>query len=310
MYYLGVDIGGSAIKAGLVDETGAISQQAKVPTPATDLKALTTALVELVRGYQASAAIQAVGIGIPGFKNSATQQVISSPNIPCLTNVSIERIVADEVHLPVVSANDANAAAWGEFTCGAGVGLRHMACLTLGTGLGSGVILNGELFSGKSGFAVELGHIVIQPHTRPCGCGSLGCVETFVSAGGLILTARELLERTPASTLYPERDRMTPESIHAAAIGGDSVAIEALRQTGSYLGLTCTNLINALNLELIVLAGGMLAAGDFLLKPALDEVQRHALKPSLADCRIVQSKLWPDAGVVGAAMVAKHSIHA
>src|SRR5262245_10720365 len=173
--YIGVDIGGTTIKAGLVDGTGRLIEQSRVATVPDDWNAFSANLVDLIRTYQRKADTQAVGIGIPGFRNIHTKRVITSPNIPCLTNVSVETYVADKVHLPVISENDANAAAYAEFISGYGVGLVHMAYLTLGTGVGSGVILNGRLFRGASGYAVEFGHTIMDPGGRPCGCGSAGC---------------------------------------------------------------------------------------------------------------------------------------
>jgi len=245
---------------------------------------------------------------VPGFRNRHTRRVVASPNIPCLTNVSLEKLVADEVHIPVVSENDANAAAYCEFVCGLGIGLQHMAYLTLGTGVGSGVILDGKLFGGASGYAVEFGHTIVDPGGRYCGCGSAGCLETVASATGILVTARELMAEDPASQLHRIDEPLTSEIIFEAAVGGDAVAIETFRRTGRWLGIACTNLINALNLQLIAIGGGVIASGEMLMKTVMETVERHAIAPSLKDCRIVQSTLWPDAGVIGAAMLARDSI--
>jgi glucokinase len=305
MYYIGVDIGGTTIKVGLVNDTGSIVDQVRIPTVIDDLERMVFDLTSAVRDYQKNNQIKAVGMGVPGLRNARTHRIVTSPNIPSLTNVSLEKLVADEVHIPVISENDANAAAYAEFVAGFGTGLQHMAYLTLGTGLGSGIILNGRLFGGASGYAVEFGHTVVQPDGRKCPCGSRGCLETLVSGPGIVLTARELMKDDPQSLLHRVPEPLTSEQIFEAAGAGDRVAQATFQRTGAWLGIACTNLINMLNLELIVLGGGVMAAGALLMIPLLAEVQQSALAPSLEDCRIVQSKVWPEAGMIGAAMLAR-----
>ena len=305
MYYIGADIGGTTIKVGLVNDTGSIVDQVRVPTVIDDLDRMVSDLTSVVRDYQKTNKIEAVGLGIPGLRNARTHRIVTSPNIPSLTNVSLEKLVADEVHIRVVSENDANAAAYAEFIAGYGIGTQQMAYLTLGTGLGSGVILDGKLFGGTSGYAVEFGHTVVQTDGRPCPCGSRGCLETLVSGPGILLTALELMKDAPQSLLHRIAEPLTSERIFDAAIAGDTVSQTAFQRTGAWLGVGCANLINMLNLELIVLGGGVMAAGDLLMIPLIAEVQQRALAPSLQDCRIVQSRLWPEAGVIGAAMLAR-----
>src|SRR2546422_5350375 len=176
MYYLGLDIGGTTIKAGLINEANRVLESRKVPTVIDDLGALISKLTELICDFQKSGSVDAVGIGVPGLRSSKTHVIATSPNIPCLTNINLEEIVADQVRLKVVSENDANAGAYAEFICGAGTGLRHLAYLTLGTGLGSGLILNGSLYAGASGYGGEFGNTVISPDGRPRGCGKRGFI--------------------------------------------------------------------------------------------------------------------------------------
>jgi glucokinase len=305
MHYLGVDIGGTTIKAGLVDARGGVTAQSRIPTVTDNWDAFLSNITALIRKYQAEADIEAVGMGVPGFRNRHTRRVVASPNIPCLTDVSLERLVADEVHIPVVTENDANAAAYCEFVCGLGQGLQHMAYLTLGTGLGSGIILDGKLFGGASGYAAEFGHTVIQPGGRPCHCGSVGCLETLVSAQGILRTALELIEEDPASSLHAMAEQLNSKTIFDASVAGDRSARATFERTGYWLGIACANLINTLNLQLIAIGGGVMAAGDAILKPLVESARRHAIAASFNDCRIVQSELWPDAGVIGAAMLAR-----
>jgi glucokinase len=301
MRYLGLDIGGTFVKAGLVDERGRVVESRRAATVIDDLNTFVSNLSELIRDFQKTAVIDAIGLGVPGLHNSKTGTIETSPNIPCLQNVNLEQLVADQVQIPCVSENDANAAAYGEFLCGAAVGLDNMAAVTLGTGLGSGLVLNGKLFTGTSGYAAEFGHTVIRARPyrkdegRLCACGNRGCVEAFVSATGIVATARE----------HGMSGSLTSEDIFDAAMRGDTTAMDVFKETGEYLGIACANLINLFNLEMIVLGGGVMASGDLLLNTARAAAKRHAFPSPFSDCRIEKSKLWPDAGVIGAAMVAR-----
>lgn len=301
MHYIGLDIGGTSIKAGLVDESGLVVESRKTATVNDDLDAFLSNLSKLVREFQKSADIGGIGMGIPGLRNSRTRIIETSPNIPCLDKVNLEQLLADQVQIQCVGENDANAAAYAEFVCGAGIGLRHIAHLTLGTGLGSGFILSGQLFTGTSGYAAEFGHTIlrVEPYGknegRLCACGNRGCAESFVSATGIVTTARE----------NGMSGDLTSESIFEAAMNGDSAALEVFKETGEYLGVACANLINLLNLEMIVIGGGVMASGGLLLDIAQATAKRYAFRAPYADCRIVKSELWPDAGVIGAAMLAR-----
>jgi glucokinase len=311
MYYLGLDVGGTNIKAGLIDENAANAPALKsrtTPTEIDDLKGFISKLTELIRDFQKSAPIKAVGIGVPGLRSSKTRTIQTSPNIPCLTNVNVEELVAEEVHLKVVTENDANAGAYAEFLCGAGVGLHNLAYLTLGTGLGSGLVLNGSLYTGTSGYGPEFGHTIVDPQGRICGCGQRGCLETLVSATGIVMTARDKLKTGSASSLREVSPPLTAEKIYGAAVRGDEVAREVFAETGRWLGIGCANLINFLNLEMIIIGGGVMASGELLLGHARDFARLYAFPPSFADSRIVQSRLWPDAGMIGAALLARDRI--
>jgi glucokinase len=311
MQYLGIDIGGTSVKAGLVDEDGHVLESRRTPTITDDLSGFLLTLAELVREFQKTTRIEAIGIGVPGLRSSKTHIIKTSPNIPCLHEINLEDTLADQVHIRTISENDANVAAYAEFVCGAGAGLQHLAHLTLGTGLGSGVILNGSLFTGVSGFAAEYGHTIISARLpqetggRLCACGNIGCVERFVSATGIVITAEELMQENPASLLHHLERPLTAETIYDAAVQGDAAAQEVFERTGWYLGIACANLINLFNLEMIVIGGGVIAAGELLMNPARASAKIHAFPYPYADCEIVQSKLWPDAGVIGAAMLAR-----
>lgn len=301
MHYVGLDIGGTSIKAGLVDETGRVLELRKAITVSDDLNVFVSNLSKLVRDFQRTAVIDAVGMGVPGLHNSTSRIIETSPNIACLQHVNLEQLVADQVQIRCVGENDANAAAYGEFVCGAAIGMQHVAHLTLGTGLGSGFILNGKLFAGISGYAPEFGHTLLRAKSsgkeegRLCSCGNRGCLEAFVSATGIVTTARE----------RGMQGSLTSETIYDAAIHGDETALEVFRETGEYLGIACANLINLLNLEMIVIGGGVMGSAEFILGTTLRTAEAYAFGASYKDCRIVESKLWPDAGVIGAAMLAR-----
>jgi glucokinase len=301
MHYVGLDIGGTSIKAGLVDETGRVLESHRAPTAADDLNAFLFNVTELIREFQKSTEVKGVGMGVPGLHSTRTHIIETSPNIPCLKKVNLEQLVAEQVHMQCVSENDANAAAYAEFVCGAGTGVQHMAYLTVGTGLGSGLVLNGRLFRGSSGYGGEFGHTVLRakPHGtqegRLCGCGNRGCLETFVSATGIVTTAREHGMKGP----------LTSESVYEAATRGDATALNVFAETSGYLGIACANLINLLNLEMIIIGGGVMASADLLLDTARATAKLYAFPSSFAGCRIVKSQLWPDAGIIGAAMLAR-----
>ena len=297
MHYIGIDIGGTAIKAGRIDESGAVQKSAKAQTPSDNLEQLITTIANLVGTLQTDAPIAAIGAGIPGLRNARTRVIQTSPHIPCIRDVNLEDLLHQKLRLPVITENDGNAGAYGEWACGAGKGLEHMAYITLGTGLGCGLILSGRMFRGFSGYAGELGHTVAEPGGRLCACGARGCLETRVSASGIVQTGRE--------AGLPADVSGSAESIYNAAMQGNETARAVFKETGRYLGFACANLMNLLNPQAIVVGGGVMASGDLLLNAAREEARQRAFPQSALDCPIVQSQLWPDAGTIGAAMLAR-----
>ena len=226
MYFLGIDIGGTTIKAGLVDDSGNVIETRKIPTIATDLTEFVAALSVLIAEFQKTAPISGIGIGIPGLLSARTRTVETSPNIPCLRKANLEVLLTDLFHLPVTTENDANAGAYAEVVCGAARGLEHAAYLTLGTGLGCGLVLHRKLFVGASGYAGEFGHTTVEPNGRLCACGNYGCLEVYVSGTGMLLTAHELMQPPPAP------GPLGAEQIYEAAMAGDAQAREVFRVTG------------------------------------------------------------------------------
>jgi glucokinase len=302
MHAIGIDIGGTSTKAGRVDETGQILEARQVPTPTQSPKALLDTLLSLVDSFNCREAPIGIGLGVPGLRSKETGVVEFSPNLPCLNGVSIEDTLSRRSGLPVVGANDAEMSAWGEFSIGAGVGSSEMACLTLGTGVGSGLILNGRPYAGHRGYAGELGHVTVDPAGPPCRCGNRGCLETVASASAIVTSARKRLDTDPTSTLHKLKAPLTAATIHEAALKGDRIARETLAGAGRYVGIACAALINILDLEVIVIGGGVAAAGEFLIEHVKSEVSARIYDQVPQSCRIVPATLGNNAGVIGAAL--------
>lgn len=303
MYYLGIDIGGTSIKAGLVDESGIVHESHRAPTIVDNLDALISTIADLFDRFQETP-ISGIGVGVPGLRSYDTKIIETSPNIPSLQGVPLEALLTARLGMPVITENDAKAGAYGEWVR-TQARIQHMAYITIGTGLGCGIILHGKLYRGASGYAGELGHTVVEPDGHPCMCGSRGCVETRVSATAMVQTTRELMQTHPESLLHQNGNPLTAQNVYEAAIRGDLAARTVFEETGRYLGIACSNLINLLNLEMIVIGGGVIASGALLLNRAISEARGRAFAPASQVCTIVQSQLWPDAGLIGAAMLAR-----
>jgi glucokinase len=300
---IGLDVGGTTVKGGLVDSSGRVLASASHTTDTTNIDHLTDTLAALVEQLSDNGRVHAVGIGLPGPRSSESGEILVSPNIPCLTGVQPDKALRRKVDLPIVARNDADMSAWGEFSVGAGAGTRYMVCLTLGTGVGSGIVLDGHLYGGARGYASEAGHMTVDPDGMPCSCGSRGCLEAVASATGIVALARAWLGPGEREGI-PEP--WSAEALCRAAAGGHAGAGRVFDQAGRYLGIACATLINLLNPEMIVIAGGVMAAGDLILAPALKEARLRAFDASFAACAMVPSKLGTEAGIIGAALFARH----
>jgi len=304
---IGIDLGGTNCRAALVDTGGGIGRQAQMPTAMTDgleefLKRLST-LCQDLRSASGEKTIEAVGIGTPGLiARDGTVNV--SPNLPALNGVCFARRVSEALELPVSVVNDANAIAWGEFVAGAGQPFASSLTLTLGTGVGGGLILDGALWEGPDGSAGEAGHIMVDPDGPLCGCGSRGCLEQYASARGIVKTALRLLDSGRHSTLASAPETLSARLIAAAAAQGDALARDAFAEAGRRLGQALAGVVNLLNLDGVVIAGGASASFD-LLAPALHgEFARRAFSIAVERCRIVPRSLGDRAGMIGAARLA------
>lgn len=306
MFFIGIDIGGTTTKASRVDDSGRILDSRRSRTVPDDLDGLVSQLASMVETLSAQEAVDAVGIGIPGLRRKTDGVVEVSPNIPCLHEVNLEAVLSRRISMPVYSENDANVAALGEWRCGLARGLTDFVYLTIGTGLGCGLVLNGALYTGSTGYAGEFGHTIADPDGLPCECGGIGCFETVVSAKAVVRLARSRASESNADWL---RDpNLTPEAIHRHAAVGDAEAIHIFEETGQWLGRGLANLVNLFNPEAIILTGGVVEAGDLLVRPAIEEAARRAFVYPWKRCRILRSELGTSAGEIGAAMLARDMV--
>jgi len=320
---IGIDLGGTDIKAGLVDAAGAVLDRRTMPTDADSgprrvlerLAALVRDLAESSRNAGTGAV--AVGIGAPGTVRRRRGTVVAPPNLPGWKEVAVGEHVSAAAGLRVVLENDANAAAYGEFRRGAGVGCDDLVMLTLGTGIGGGVILGGRLWRGRHENAGETGHMIVAVDGRPCNCGQRGCLEAYASAANTAARAAErLASGKPTEGTSPLGDvmrcngRIDATDVVDAARKGDPLARGVWDETCRYLAMACVNLKHLLNPQRIVLAGGMSAAGDDLLRPVRGHFGR-LVWPDVGDRpEIVLASLGNDAGFVGAALLAMETVAA
>jgi glucokinase len=308
---IGVDVGGTNVAAGVVDDKGAILVQERVDTPAHDAAAVEDAIVDAVARLRADHEVEAVGIGVAGFVDRDRARIYFAPNLRW-QDVALRDDLMPRLDLPVVVENDANAAAWGEYRFGAGQQEDFLVCVTVGTGIGGGGIVNGDLFRGGFGIAGEIGHIQMVENGRHCGCGQRGCWEQYASGNALVRDARERAaeSRADADILLSFGDG-TPEGIFGehvteAARLGDPVAIAAFNSLGDWLGQGLADLAAVLDPESFIVGGGVSQAGDLFLKPMVAAFEQRLTGRGHRPVATVQSAaLGNDAGLVGAADLAR-----
>ncbi|PZS21346.1 MAG: glucokinase [Pseudonocardiales bacterium] len=310
---IGVDIGGTKVAAGVVDEQGTIVATAHRDTPAEDVSLIEGAIAAAVGELTSKYDVAAVGIGAAGFIDAQRATVMFAPNL-AWRDEPLQASLQSRLELPVVVENDANAAAWAEVRFGAGRGADHVVAITVGTGIGGGIVLNGRLLRGQFGAAAEFGHVTVVPDGRPCGCGLRGCWEQYVSGHALVGEAHELARGRPdrAAELLGlaggRPENITGAMITQAAHAGDAVALQCFDVIGTWLGRGLAGLAAVLDPGLFVIGGGVSAAGEMLRAPAVAafaaSLAGGGYRP-LAELRIAQ--LGPEAGLVGAADLARIS---
>jgi len=304
------DLGGTHLRVATVDRNGKIYCRKMQPTPQAEKpNEIVRELINAAHAFQPTApeeggGISAVSVVVPGTVNVAEGVVVKAPNVPCLDGFRLAAALESELEWPVILENDANAAAIGELWQGAGQGYRTLICVTLGTGVGGGIILDGKLWRGVDGSAGEIGHIGVDPFAGvPCTCGSRGCLEVYASATAIVRMTREARPRYPNSMLH-NTEVLTSEKVYQAGREGDELAIEVFRRMGVYLGIGLASLINVLNPEIVVIGGGLSNGWDLFGKHMHQQVLERAFPIPARRVKIVRAQCGDDAGLLGAARLA------
>jgi glucokinase len=305
---IGIDIGGTKIAAGVVTGEGRIVERALVPTPMDDEPATISAMrgaIEVLRGRHPT--VEAIGVGAAGLVDWPAGRIRWAPH-NAYRQLPLRRLLYEGTGLPTVVDNDANAAAWAEARYGAGAGSNHMVLLTVGTGIGGGLVLNGHLYRGSAGLGAEVGHMIVDPDGAPCDCGNVGCLEAMASGSALGRMGRRAAEADPGGRLaqlagHPEK--VTGEVVFQAAGEGDATASELFERLGFWLGVGIASLVTIFDPELVVIGGGLVHTGDLLLVPARASLERYTFGVAHRELPpVVPARLGPDAGMVGAATLA------
>jgi len=306
----GIDVGGTKIAGAVVSETGEVLEQARVTSPAADAEAVEKAIAGLVQELASRHPVDRVGIGAAGYVDAGRRVVMFAPNI-AWRDEHLADEVARHTGLPVVVENDANAAAWGEFAHGAAADVDDMLMITVGTGIGGGMVLGGRLYRGAFGAAAEIGHLRVVPGGRLCGCGNSGCLEQYASGSALVRDTRARAASEPAGAHLLDRAggdaaAITGPMITAAAVDGDGFALARLAEAGTWLGEAVASLAAVLDPAVVVVGGGVSEAGEVLLEPMRDAfTQQLTGRGHRPTAEIRPASLGNRAGVIGAADLAR-----
>lgn len=311
-YVVGIDVGGTKIAACLMDEEGKMPGRATFPTLASEgpkavIGRIKQSFFEVLKqGQIEQNQVAALGIGMPGPLDTKKGIVKNTPNLPGWIDIPLLQILKSEINLPMVLENDANAAALGENLYGAGKGIDNFVYITISTGIGGGVVLNGRLFKGQDGNAAEIGHMTINFDGPRCGCGNQGCWEAYASGTALARFAREKIaagEATKIKELTGE-ENIKAEHVFAAAKKGDKFALELIEKEGFYLGVGLANVVNAYNPKRIAIGGGLTHEWNMFYDRMMQVMRERALGASIEGLEVVKAALSKDVGVIGAAAVA------
>lgn len=307
-YVLGIDIGGTNTVFGLVDTRGAVIASNSIKTAKHAkfedyIDELYTEAMRLITANDAEDKVHGIGVGAPNA-NYFTGMIDDGVNLPWPTPIPLARMISEKFDIPCAVTNDANAAAIGEMTYGAARGLKDFIMITLGTGVGSGIVINGQVVYGHDGFAGELGHMIVKRNNgRLCGCGRTGCLETYCSATGVARTAREFLEIRTEPSLLRKIDigAITSKDVYDAAMNGDQLAKEIFEYTGTILGEAMADMTVFSSPEAFILFGGLAKSGDLLLKPLINAMDKNMLSIFKGKPKVLLSELKEaDAAVLGA----------
>ncbi len=311
-YYVGIDFGGTSMKIGIINEEGSIiikNSCVTDPNKSGDdiIKHIAECTQKVINNSKLPQKdIMGIGIGTPGLLNPETGVLKVAVNIPNLNGIHVTKGISDILGKPTFLDNDVNTMSLGEFYYGAGKGLKHVIALTLGTGVGGGIILNGELYRGASFTAGELGHVSISRDGKSCPCGNNGCLERYIGRDGIIERFMVSKNKGVETSIdkYLEDGEVTPKAIAMAAGDGDVLSIRVLEETGKILGSVLATLVNALNPQAIIIGGGVSNAGELILGPARIEMMKLAYSIPANDVKLVRAELGNDAGLVGSASLA------
>ncbi|WP_280476254.1 ROK family protein [Nocardia asiatica] len=307
---IGLDVGGTKIAGGVIDAEGQILHRLQVPSPTDEGTDTTLAvLLELVdRLRTLHPEVTSIGVGAAGMITWPEGRILTAPN-NAYRDLPLQELLIEHTGLPAVVENDANAAAWAEAQVGGGAGHRNVVAVTVGTGVGGGLILDGSLFRGQHGIGAEIGHMVINPAGNiRCGCGSVGCLEAHASGTALGRRGREVAAADPGgllTTLAGGADRVTGETVYAAAQQGDPTARGLFDELGYWLGAGLASLVNVFDPQVVIIGGGLVATGDHLSAPTQASFHKHVFAgPQRTLPPIIPAQLGAEAGLVGAALLA------
>jgi len=303
--FIGIDLCEPTLQAAIVSADGEILERREAPL---DRDGVAQQVIQIVTELRAlTPAIKSVGVAIPGLVNRFTDRVVSSIELPTTVREDLHAELMKATGLRFELENDANAAAYGEYKVGAGRGCRDMFYMSIGKGIGGAIIFDGKLWAGVSGLAGEVGHITIDTEGIECVCGNTGCLETVASAPNIVRRAQERLDRDSTSSLsrLAMNKEFTADDVVREAKNDDDFSLMMIERTGKFIGTGVATVINLLNIECIVLGGGVMGAGDLILRPIIEEAQRRAFQPCFEATKIVAATLGKDASVVGAAMLAR-----
>ncbi|MFH1784636.1 MAG: ROK family protein [bacterium] len=309
---IGVDLGGTNIKAGIIDSDGNVIVKISRLTEAQRggqvvLKNILSSISDIISKNTQNKNIVSIGIGTPGLADNELGGVKGgAKNLPGWEGIPFKKDIEKKFNLPAVIDNDANMVTLGEFYCGAGKGVKNLVCLTLGTGIGGGIIFDGKIFRGPGNYAAEIGHMNISMEGPQCSCGSYGCLEAYASATAIVARTVSAIEKGNKTILmdmtYNDTSKITAKMITDAAEKGDALASAIIEETAKFLGVGIANLINLLNPEMVIISGGVAQAGNLILTPTIGTARQYSLKYAFDTVKIVTGKFKDEAGIIGAGM--------
>ena len=304
---IAADLGGTNLRIAAIDRDGNILHRARRATPRSEradeiVSLICEAAAECLENLKKEKVL-AIAAAVPAILNIEDGIILKAPNVPSLNGFRFSKALENALNLPCVLENDANAAAIGENWLGASKDFKNSIMVTLGTGIGGGIMIDGRILRGADGTAGEIGHICVEPFGVPCGCGSRGCVEQYASATAIVRLARELEGNYPKSEL-PEKSKLSSQEIYEAGLSGDELALEVFRRQGFYLGIALAGLINVLNTEVIVIGGGAAAGWDLFVPQMFEQIRQRTYREASERAKITRAALGDDAGILGAARLA------